>query len=223
MLIRRVFQLIPIVIALAILAFVWSVPITSAGGWLSFWDNSHPADLTYRLFQLAGLTAFTLIGLQVATGPFMTLWGRLYGPGFYKFHAIQGLAVLLFALLHPLLLGAYLIMKQIDYSEFAAQYPWQLSLGPIALALLLMTIPTAASAVLWNKPYFRRRWHWIHLLNYLVFLTAFLHSISIGSDVSPSDSQLRPLWWTFFVIWIFAGLYRRVFRVVKEKSHGLSS
>ena len=220
---RRLYQLLPILVALAVLAFVWSVPLRAAGGWSSFWDTSQPSDLTFRLFQLAGLTAFTLVSLQVATGPFMKLWERLYGPGFYKFHAIQGLSVLLFALLHPILLGTYLVMEQIDYREFAAQYPWQISLGPIVLALLLVTVPPAASSILWNKPFYRRRWHWIHLANYLVFLLAFVHSLGVGTDVSAPSSQLRPLWWGFFAIWVAGGLYRRVFRVMKEKTHGLST
>ena len=114
-------------------------------------------------------------------------------------------------------------MQQIDYREFAAQYPWQISLGPIVLTLLLVTVPTAAGTILWNKPYYRRNWHWIHLANYAVFLLVFLHSLNIGTDVSPTDSRLRPLWWTFFAIWLAGGLYRRVFRVVKEKNSGLDT
>lgn len=221
MITRRIYQIMPILIAIGLLIFVWSVPIENSGGWATFWSTVEPSGFTYRLFQLAGLTAFTLISFQVATGPYMKLWERLYGSGFYKFHAIEGLSVLLFALLHPLLLGVYLLMEKIDYRAFASGYPFQLYFGPLALTLLLVTIPSAAATILWSRPQFRRNWHWIHLANYLVFLLIFLHSLSIGSDVSPPDSRLRPLWWTFFALWVAGLVYRRIIRVQQEGKHGL--
>lgn len=209
-------------ILLAVLGFVWSVPITNAGGWADFFATSDPAALYFHLFQLAGLTAFTLIAFQILTGPYMKLWETVYGKNFYKFHAYEGLFASLFALLHPSLLLISLWLSDVSYWEFMQGYPKTIYFGPAALFLLIITVSTAASAVLLNQPRFQGWWHRLHLANYLVFLFVFIHSLLNGSDLLRPDSPLRPLWWIFFVAMLVGFIYRRIIRPRTEGDSGLS-
>lgn len=218
---KAIVKLIPPLLALGILVDVWLTFFAMNGGLADL--TRDPATAAFAAFRLAGLTAFTLLGFQVLTGPTMKLWERLYGPNFYRFHAYQGLFTLLFALLHPTLLLIYLWLDKIGYFTFAGSYPYQYYFGPLALFLMLVTVGTAAWTILFNKPRFQKSWHWIHLLNYLVFVLVFFHSLTIGTDVASPTSQLRPLWWFFAIGWLLGLLYRRIFRVVKERTHGLSS
>ncbi len=223
MLIRRFLQILFPLIALDLLIIVWSVPIANAGGWAAFWESTDLAALTYRLFQLAGLTAFTLVSFQVLTGPYLKLWEKLYGPQFYRFHAFEGIFALLFALLHPSLLLVSLAYQKISLFTFIKAFPIQYYFGPLALTLMLVTVTTAALTILRKVPRFAKTWHWLHLLNYAVFVLAYFHSLTIGSDLVSPTSQLRPLW-NFFLIGLVVGLiYRRIYRVVQEKDHGLAS
>lgn len=218
---RRLLQFFFPILSLAILGFVWSVPIQNAGGWTTYWTIADPSAFIYRLFQLAGLTAFTLVSLQILTGPYMKFWEHLYGPRFYKFHAYEGLFALLFALLHPSLLLVSLNLQKVSYFDFVTTLPYQFYFGPFALLLMVTTVSTAALTILFGRPAFQKSWHWIHLANYGVFLLVFFHSISIGSDVASPTSTLRPLWWLFLAGMIVGLLYRRVYRVITEKDAGL--
>lgn len=218
---RRISQLLLPLAALLILSYVWSVALTANGGWAATFANTDPAVTAYNLFRLAGLTTFTLVSFQIATGPYMKLWEQLYGPSFYRFHAYEGLFVLFFATLHPSLLLVYVYLSRIPYLEFVHSYPPQYYLGPIAWLIVVVTVSTAATTILWNSQKFARWWHVIHLANYLVFALGFFHSLAVGSDVADPASPLRPLWYTFAVLAVGGLLYRRVYRVINEKNLGL--
>lgn len=207
--------------ALAILAYAWSIAISNNGG-LSTTFTAQPAALSYHIFRLAGITAFILVSFQILTGPYMKFWERLYGKKFYLWHAFQGIFALLFALLHPGLLLISLSYQHIDVFGFALSQPIQYYFGPTALLLLLLTVPTAAGWILVRYNKFERLWHWIHLANYAVFLLVFFHSVSIGSDVAPTDSPLRPIWYLFFIAMLGGLIYRRIMRVRQEGTSGLN-
>ncbi|MHB8842767.1 MAG: hypothetical protein ACYC56_13450, partial [Candidatus Aquicultor sp.] len=57
--------------------------------------------------------------------------------------------------------------------------------------------------------------------NYLVFTLVFFHSLTIGTDVAPAISQLRPLWYLYATLAVVGLVYRRVFQVRLDKTHGL--
>ncbi len=203
-------------VGVGLLTFTWSVAIHGSGGVAAFFGVGGAA-LAYNLFRLAGLTAFTLVSFQVLTGPYMSFWEKLYGPGFYRFHAYEGLVALLFALLHPTLLYTNLFASGTGILQFTAGYPFTYYFGPIALLIMILTVSTAASAVLLRRQFFQKRWHLIHLANYLVFLLVFFHSLTIGTDVSPATSALRPLWWFYFLGMIAGLAYRRIYLPLKVK------
>lgn len=220
---RRALQILFPVSGLLILLFVWSVAVGDNGGLQATFAPASLDSLLFNLFRLAGLTTFTLVSFQILTGPYMKFWEKLYGAGFYKFHAYEGLVALTFATLHPLLLYTSLFIAGISPFVFAKNYPIQYYFGPLAWLCLVVTVTTAAMTILWNKPKFAKVWHWFHLLNYAVFLLGFFHSIIVGADVAPTTSQLRPLWWLFFVGMIVGLLYRRILRVFQDHSHGLNN
>ena len=210
----------------AILGYVWSVSISPNGGLAATFVGGATSD-TYALFRLAGLTAFVLVGLQVITGPFMQFLTNLYGARFRNFHMYSGLFTFLFALLHPSLLLVYLFLSDVNYFEFVGQfgpfiYPHTYAIGvgvyfgQAALLLMVVTVSTAAMANLFRRPRFASSWRWIHLANYAIFFLVFTHSLKIGTDVSPPDSPLRPLWWIFFASAVVGLVYRRIYMLLKS-------
>lgn len=218
---KKILQLGFPLIGLAILVLVWSVAVRHNGGLAATFGPGDSVTLVGNLFRLAGLTAFTLVSFQVLTGPYMKLWERLYGPNFYRFHAYEGIAALTFATIHPILIVLYLFLAKLSLPTFAASYPFQYYFGPAAWVLMVITVSTAAATILFGSMRFKKTWHWFHLANYLVFLFGFFHSLTIGADVAGPTSQLRPLWWLFFVGMIIGLVYRRIIRVFLEKNPGL--
>src|SRR6266498_678574 len=105
-------------LALGILIFVWSVSISNNGGIAATFQTTSISILVYNLFKLAGLTAFTLVALQVLTGPYMHLWEKLYGPKFYRYHGYQGIFALLFAITHWFLITLYLKLIHVGVLQF---------------------------------------------------------------------------------------------------------
>ena len=196
-------------IAILIVLFEWSFSVRANGGLAATFSPGNPAALFYKLFRLAGLAAFTLVTFQVLTGPSMKFWQALYGTGFYRFHAYEGLLALLIGLLHPGLLLLSLACSKTSLSRFTQNIPFQFYFGPLALLLMLVTVSTAWLTVILERPRFEKGWHAIHLANYAVFILAFLHSVTIGTDLTSPKNPLRPMWVLFFIAMIMGFLYRR--------------
>lgn len=136
-----------------------------------------------------------------------------YFPNIFKFHIWQGLTALLFAFIHPTLRVLSLPNQQmIDYFMFKIDFVdpslvFFVYLGEAALLLLVFGV---LAGLLRNWPPLQRYWHWLHLVNYIVFFLAWYHSRNLGSDVN-SSSLLQWLWWFFFVTVVIALVYRRVY------------
>lgn len=218
---KRVAQIFFPLLGLSILALVWSTPIANAGGWTAFWDMRDAASFTYRIFQLLGLTAFTLITIQIVLGAGMNLWERLYGPRFWIFHRYEGIFALLLALSHPFVLGRSLSLQGSSISEFLGGHP-QINfilLGELGLFLLLVTVSTAYLALVFKQPSLKAVWHKLHLANYLIFALIWIHSWNVGSD--PRTGILPIIYWLFAGLVVISFLYRRVLRPVKEGNLGI--
>ena len=200
-----------------ILAFILSVSIRANGGITATFAASG-FDFGFNLFKLAGLAAFTLIAFQVLTGPFMRFGAQLYGPKFFRIHGFMGVFALAFSILHPAIIYWALIASGIGILEFSKGYGIAYYLGPLALLLIIITTTTALSAIFFHQPTFQRHWRWIHYANYIIFLLVFLNSITIGSDVTPQESALRPVWWLFFLGMIAGLAYRKVYRLFRARA-----
>lgn len=196
-------------IAILIVLFEWSCSVRANGGLAATFHPGNPAALFYKLSRLAGLAAFTLVAFQVLTGPYMKFWEALYGTSFYRFHAYEGLLALLIALLHPGLLFISLAYSKTRISRFTQNIPFQFYFGPLALLLMLVTVSTAALAVILDRPRFKKAWHAIHLANYAAFILAFFHSVTIGTDLTSPKNALRYVWVLFFIAMASGFLYRR--------------
>lgn len=219
---KKLAQILFPLIAIGLFIFTWSASIQGNGDWSATW-TSDLGQTYFNIFRLAGLTAFTLVALQIITGPYMRFWEQLYGPKFYLAHTVGGVLALVFALLHPTLLMVSLGYRGISPLDFASNYPFQYYFGPIALFLIIVTTATAWMWVTLHRPKYKGLWHWIHLANYAVFALVFFHSLTIGTDVAPAISQLRPLWYTYAALAVIGLVYRRFVQVRQEKTHGLNS
>ncbi len=215
---KKLTQVLLPCIGLILLGYIISVSIGNNGGLAETFNSADKQTLFYNLYKLAGLAAFTLLSYQIITGPFMRLWEKLYGPKFYLFHAWQGIFVLVFAVTHWLLIHVYMSLAGLSVPEFDALYqaPY-VYFGPIALILIAVTVITAVLTVLFKWTKLEKIW-WVHWLNYAIFFLVFFHSLKIGSDVSASDSSLRPIWYTFFVFAVVGLVYRRFFVPFQKKA-----
>lgn len=165
----------------------------------------------YILFRFFGLYAFTLIWAQLVIGPFMSPLARIFGAQIIRWHRIQGVFALVFATIHPLLFYTAFLLGSSSASLFSA-LPNYLGEGLLIYGLMgiiawTLMVTTVITALLRNRPWMVKYWHYIHLLNYLVFILVFVHSYNIGSDV-----RLQPLQtlYTFFAITFTASLVYRV-------------
>lgn len=150
----------------------------------------------YVLSKFIGLYAFVLFWLQLLGGSNRS---PLTGVGGSRSHQWLGALVLLLILLHA---GLFVTGVSIRNQHFAYQwllpdlfttyYPRMVSLGLLALVLLLVSITVAV----WR----RRRghaWKMGHWLVWLAFGLAFVHSYAIGSEARLGIMQYL---WIFMAV-----------------------
>jgi 3-phenylpropionate/trans-cinnamate dioxygenase ferredoxin subunit len=142
------------------------------------------------IFPLFGLYAFFLIWGQIIIGSSMPVLRR-HAAWIGTFHRAQGTFALLLGITHPLLLGASVGSK--DFFSLAFVSPEQRIFALLGVVQLLVLILTATTALLMKLPFLVNRWHYIHYLNYVLFVFIFVHSWNLGSDLS-SNQTLRVLW-----------------------------
>ncbi|MBI5041165.1 MAG: ferric reductase-like transmembrane domain-containing protein, partial [Gammaproteobacteria bacterium] len=152
-------------------------------GALSQYFTYHVLDgqFLYVLSKFLGLYAFVLFWLQLLGGSYRS---PLTGVGGSQSHRGLGALVLVLILLHA---GLFVTGVSIRNQHFAYQwllpdlfttyYPRIVSLGLIALVLLLVSIGMAV----WRA---RRgnAWRMGHWLVWVAFGLAFVHSYTIGSE-----------------------------------------
>jgi predicted ferric reductase len=171
--------------------------------------SSDPMVLTYNLFRLFGLYAFTLILVQVTFCSFREPLRDILGAAeWYGFHHNAGKIAFILALAHPTTLLVYSYLSH-DFSfyksivSFSSGYFFY-SLGPVALYLLVIVLITVFffKTRMWGDlPLWRR----LHTLNYLIFIFAFAHSFAIGTDVA---ARLHSLWLFYALLFSLGLLYR---------------
>lgn len=196
---RWILPLIP----LAALVYVGQVFFNARGGAEAVLSGHDFKTGALAIFPLYGLYAFTLLWFQLMLGSMMPWLRRLYRR-VEAWHRVQGVFVLLFATLHPLYILIGLgFEKYFAYDWIASvQYPY-LVVAYSALGLMYTTVLTA---LLRQVSFVRRWWRQVHVLNYLVFGLAWVHSWNLGTDTQ-SDA-LRPVWILFGVTAAGAGLWR---------------
>ena len=157
------------VVLLALASVVILVPFGIVGQRL--WNIlQEPGEALEILDSLTALVAVSLIFLDIVTGGFRPMLARVFKPApLQRAHTAFGIAGLSFAVCHLVLL---LPVIAEHYSE---ANPVVFLLGPVALALLLVTVTTA----LFMKR-LKRSWRVVHLLNYVIFAAAVVHGLFVS-------------------------------------------
>ena len=148
------------------------------------------------LSSLAALLAVSFLFLEVMIGSFRPLLIRVFKPAsLWRLHIAFGLTGLALVMTHFVLL----IPKLGEH--FSTDNRVLFIAGPIMLALLIFTITTA---LMFRR--FKSSWRPIHLLNYVILVTAIVHGLVIGDDASML--ALRLLFYGYLTF-IFLGLVYR--------------
>lgn len=221
---KRVLQLpVILVYTVALLIPGYTFFIATPGNLQALFSQSS-TNVFFTLFRLFGLYAFVFVWVQVMLGSFMPLFIGIFGSKALKFHISQGIFVLLFAFLHPIIfyLASFLATPEIPFWDALAHYfgvtglPLYPYLGPVALTLMVITVITAK---LRARPLLRKHWRIIHFLNYLVFLFSFLHSYNVGSDVHTQPLQGLYIFFgvTFLLGFFYRFGYKRIYLGLKKR------
>lgn len=196
-----------LVLGAVVIFFLPGYAFFTARSGLTFLDGADFQTASRRLFPLVGLYAFFLVWLQVMMGS-NRRWLRSFFPNIIRFHRIEGVFALLFALTHPTLLifgyGLDAYLKDAFVTRDRVLFVW---FGRVALFLIVLT---AGSALLQRISWLRTRWRMIHYLNFFVFILVWFHSWNLGSDVQ--SSGLRYLWYFYgltFVLSVIGRFARR--------------
>lgn len=175
-------------IVLAILLFL--VPVTLLRTTSLALALKSPANLTNYIQRFFGLTAFTLLFIQLILGAFMKMWTQKIGPWIFKFHLIEGGLVYTLALAHPVFFMLFNHFAGNGWNPYfvfinacllcKAPIYYYYTLGMVSFWLLTLTVFAGIfrSANLW----FKANWRKLHVVNYVVFLLVGLHGFLIGTD-----------------------------------------
>jgi 3-phenylpropionate/trans-cinnamate dioxygenase ferredoxin subunit len=173
-------------------------------GGMALLNGSDFAGACGVIFPLLGLYAFYLAWGQILIGALMPILQKQIS-WIETYHRAQGMAVLLLATMHPVLLWISMGNKSLfTFSYVAPEQRIFAVLGMVQLAALFLTVGTA---MLMKLPILIGRWHYIHYLNYLIFISIFIHSWNLGSDLAASQA-LRYLWIFFGATALAASLNR---------------
>lgn len=171
----------------------------------AFLNGVHGTALLQVLFPLVGLYAFTLVTAQVLVATNLRWLSNLW-PAIVRYHRVQGIFALLFAVLHPLfILVGFGLASMLSNGFVRPGLARWLIPSYTALAIVLFTVATALLA--WSG----RRiswWRGVHRLNYLVFGLVWVHSWFIGTDTP--TRLLRSVWITYLALVVVStvGRYR---------------
>ena len=172
---RRITAFLLAAISLAILAAPFGLLAHHFGTIFTNTENTLAV-----MSSLAALLAVSFLFLEVMIGSFRPLLGRVFKPArLGRLHIALGLIGLALALTHFVLL----IPKLGEH--FSTDNRTLFIAGPIILVLLIFTIATALMS---RK--FASSWRPIHLLNYVILITAIVHGLAIGDDAGMLALQL---------------------------------
>jgi hypothetical protein len=149
-----------------------------------------PAYLTNFIQRIIGLTAFTLLFVQLILGAFMDKLTKRLGGWIFKFHVFEGGLVYTLALAHALfliLLNHYVGIGWDPYRVFInacllCQTPLEYYYTLGMLSFWLLTVAVFAGLFRKANPWLKANWRKLHVINYAVFLIVGAHGFLIGQD-----------------------------------------
>jgi len=178
---------------LALAAAALAAPILVVG-----LSPGHFQNVSFSVLRLAALYAFTLIFLNILTGALRVQSYMLFNPRrVYRFHIVTGLAGFALAAAH-----GFVVVATGHYQN----RPLVWVIGPVALALLLVTMAAALDRKRWPGI-----WRRIHQVNYVIFVAIFVKAILIGSDVvtiTPTAQAMKAIMILYVVVAALAAAVR---------------
>jgi len=167
------------------------------------------------LQRFSGTMAFSLIFIQIILGKEMNKMVQLIGAKAYWIHVLQGLTIYSLILIHPTMyiLFNYSLTKNLFDSlllimpTFRDQAEIYLVFGKSAFLIFSLTV---GAAYFRTKPFLRKYWDKIHLLNYFVFYFVFYHA-RVGSDLG--SQPFDTFYWIAFVIITYIVIKRFAYKV----------
>ncbi len=173
------------------------------------------ANFLQRIF---GVTAYTMLFIQIILGSFMQKWTERLGGWVLRFHITEGVIVYALIILHPLM---FVFLRYFDGGSLDPFYiftqvcvlcnpitEYYYTLGRIGF--WLVTIAVFAGLFRNATPFMRTHWKKFHALNYLTFLLIGVHSFLVGTDFSSTS------FFAFAIIAYLAVLYIVVFKKLPE-------
>lgn len=132
-----------------------------------------------NVFQrIVGLSAFTLIFVQVILGSFMPKLAEKLGGWIFRFHVTEGIFTYVFVLAHPLLFVFNPLYVFLGFSTQKAELFY--SFGRSAFWLITVAV---TAALLRTQPWLQNNWRKFHILNYVAFFLIWFHSLKVGTDI----------------------------------------
>lgn len=169
--------------------FIWLVLVLS--GPITVIKNTDLATVTsndllfVNFFQrLIGVVAFTLIFIQITLGSLMERWVQILGSRAFRAHVTEGILTYTFIFIHPMMQMYFDYSARGLFGALLTLFPGRdiyLNLGKVGF--LLLTVGVIAGYFR-TKPFFRRNWRTLHILNYIAFFFIFVHSRNLGTDVN---------------------------------------
>jgi hypothetical protein len=148
------------------------------------------ATLTNYIQRILGLTAFTLMFVQIILGAFMDKLEEKLGDWVFRYHVIEGIIIYSLALMHPLTFMIFNHFTGAGWNPYLVfinacllcRTPiyYYYTLGMISFWLLSITV----FAGLFRKatPWLKANWRKLHVMNYAIFLIVGAHGFLIGTD-----------------------------------------
>jgi DMSO/TMAO reductase YedYZ heme-binding membrane subunit len=132
-------------------------------------------DTWTAIMRVSGFLAFTLIFMNLLTGPLSKWFYMVFNPKrVQKFHIATGASGFALAVMH----GA-IVFTMHHYRDHPATW----LIGPIALGLMIVTASVAA-----NRKKLPQLWRTIHQLNYLIFAGIYIKAMLIGTNITTNNA-----------------------------------
>ncbi|HET7098945.1 MAG TPA: hypothetical protein VFI61_01775 [Patescibacteria group bacterium] len=141
--------------------------------------------------RIVGLSAFTLLFVQIILGSFMTKLATRFGGWIFSFHIFEGILIYGLIILHPTLfvIFNYFAGHGIDpfyvFTEVCVlcrnRFELFYTLGRVSFWLI--SISVFAGLFRTATPWLRVNWKKLHVINFLSFILISIHSIGVGTDI----------------------------------------
>ena len=151
--------------------------------------TSHAA-MANLIQRFLGLTIYILLFWQIMLGAYMQKWTEKLGGWVLRFHITEGVLIYLLILLHPLMFAFFRYFSGLGLDPIFVYFGYCLYCSTILdfyytlgrVALLLITVGVLAGLFRTSTPFMRVNWRKFHVVNYVVFLIAGIHGLSLGTD-----------------------------------------